>query len=143
MMSVVEDMSVSQRQDGPEPDPSWEGALADWDAGEPADLKRPSRKVTIVYRYIDCQFQASSPDLTGFHVTGQSLHEIKQLVRADLGDYLDSSVELDERMPRQDPDTEGASRQVVSAYGGGLLLSPTSNGRSRAFTSPSRVRVRT
>ena len=141
MMSVVEDMSVSQRQDGTEPEPRWEDAIAEWDAGEPADLERPPRKVTIVYRYVDGQFHATSPELTGFHVTGGSLDEIKQLVRADLGDYLDSSVELDERMPRQDPDTEGASRQVVNASGA-PVLSPTSNGRFRAFTSPSRLRAR-
>jgi hypothetical protein len=142
MMSVVEDMDVHERQDNTGPDPSWEDAVAEWDAGEPVDLERPRRKLTIQYRYIDGRFYATSPDLTGFEVSGPSLYETTQLVRADLQDFLDCTVELDEHMPRQEPNTEGASRQVVRDPGS-FVLSPTSNGRSRAFVSPSPLRAGT
>jgi hypothetical protein len=141
MMSVVEDMDVDDRQDDAEPSPSWDEAVAEWDAGEPADLERPPRKITILYRYNNGRFHATSPDLTGFEVPGPSLHETKQLVRAALKDYLDPAVELNERMPPQGPETESASRQVVTDAGP-LILSPTSRGRVSAFMSPSPLRAR-
>jgi hypothetical protein len=140
MMSVVEDMDVHDRQDDAEPGPSWEDAVAEWDAGEPADLERLPRKITILYRYIDGRFHATSPDLTGFEVSGPSLHETTQLVRANLRDYLDPAVELDERIPPQDPGTEGASRQVL-CNASPIVLSPASHGRVRAFVSSSRPRL--
>lgn len=131
---------MHDRQDDAEPDPSWDEAVAEWDAGEPAALERPPRKITILYRYSNGRFHATSPDLTGFEVPGPGLHETKQLVRAALKDWLDPAVELDERMPPQEPGTEGASRQVLRDAGP-IVLSPASHGRARAFVSSSRLRV--
>jgi hypothetical protein len=126
MMSVMKGMHVQGRQGDTEPDQGWNAAVAEWEAGEPAELERPPRKVTILYRYIDGRFEATSPGLAGFEVHGRSLHETKQLVRADLAGYLDPSVELHERMPAQGPDTEGASRQVLCGSDP-LVVSPVSN----------------
>ncbi len=140
-MSVVEDMDVHDRQDDGEPDPTWDEAVAEWDAGEPADLERQPRKITILYRYNNGRFHATSPDLTGFEIPGPSLHETKQLVRAALRDWLDPAVELVERMPRQGPETESASRQVVTGVSP-LVLSPASYGRVSAFMSPSPLKAR-
>lgn len=141
MMSVVEDMGLHEDQGKGQSDLSWEDAAAEWDAGEEVELERPHRKITIQYRYVDGRFIATSPDLTGFEVTGPSLYETTQLVRADLQEFLDNTVELDERMPRQEQNTEGASRQVM-LDSSSLVLQPASQGRNRAFVSPSPLRVR-
>ncbi len=142
-MDVVEDMDVHERrQSAAEPEPSWEDAAAMWDAAEPADLKRPPRKIIVVYRYVDGKFHATSASLKGFEVSGPSLYETKQLVREALNDYLDPAVELDERMPAQGSETSGVSRQTVQTKGFLLLPTPTT-GRVRTFFSPSALRAKT
>jgi hypothetical protein len=126
-------------QDDHQSEPTWDEAVAAFGTGEPVDLVRPARKIVIVYRYLDNQFHATSPDLTGFEVTGPSLHETKKLVRTDLARYLDPAVELDERLPAQTL-TAGTSSQVIRGPGE-FVTTTTSSGRSRAFVSASRVRA--
>jgi hypothetical protein len=111
--------------------------IAAFEAGEPVDLVRPARTLTVEYRYTDGRWHATSPDLTGFEVTGRSLHEIRQLVRADLADYLDPAVTLDERVP-DDSETEGASRSQIMS-GPTVITNPTSRSRSRVAVSQSRL----
>lgn len=142
MMSVVEDMQVNQRPDDNEPDLSWEDAVAEFDAGEPVELVRPPRKLAIVYRYTDGRFYATSPDLTGFEVSGPNLYETKRRVREDLERYLDTNVELVERFPTPNR-TEGMSNSSVT-HGGQFLVLPHScpSGVARAFISEHRLKVR-
>jgi hypothetical protein len=141
MMSVVEDMHVDERQDDNEPDLSWEDAVAEFEAGEPVELVRPPRKITIVYRYTDGRFYATSPDLTGFEVSGPNLYETKQLVREDLARYLDPTVEFGERFPTPNR-TEGMSNSSVT-HGDQFLALPHSvpSSEARAFISGHRLKV--
>lgn len=103
IMNVMEGMDVHDRQDDTAPEPNWADALAEWDATEPAELVRPPRSLVITYRY-DGRFHATSPDITGFAVTGPTLDETRRLVRADLEDFLDGNVSLEELMPVPGPD---------------------------------------
>lgn len=137
MMSVVESMDT--RRSDTEGDPDWAGALADWDAGEPADLLRPARTITIVYRYTDGRFYATSPDLTGFDMSGENLYETRQLVREDLARFLDPAVRLREVLPR-DVETEGTSDSRVT-QAGEFLICPRSSGTAEHFASQRRLRV--
>lgn len=125
----------------PGPDPTWEDAVASAGSGEPVELIRPSRKVTVHYRYADERVHATSPDLLGFEVTGSTLSETKRLVRADLARYIESGVELLEREPRRMPDTEGASR-TWRPHGPGQLVTTTTGGRSAIMSAMSPARAR-
>jgi hypothetical protein len=137
MISVVESMEM--RHNDTEGESDWAKAQADWSAGDPADLTRPARKITIVYRYTDGRFYATSPDLTGFDLSGGNLHETRQLVREDLARFLDPAVELREVLPR-DVETEGTSdSQVMQA--GEFLIYPRSSGTAVHFASQRRLRV--
>jgi hypothetical protein len=137
MMSVVESMEM--RHSDAEGDSDWADALADWTVGEPVDLTRPARKITIVYRYTDGRFYATSPDLTGFDLSGGNLHETRQLVREDLARFLDPAVELREVLPR-DMETEGTSDSRVT-QAGEFLICPRSSGTAVHFASQRRLRV--
>lgn len=138
MMSVMEDMDVHQSYDN-EPEPTWEQAVAEFDAAEPAELVRPLRKVVIVYRFTNGRVHATSPDLTGFEVTGPTLYETKKLVRADLATYLDPAVELDEREPTELP-SEGTSRSWLT-HGPGQRATTTASANGLILVSKSRVRA--
>jgi hypothetical protein len=138
MMKVVEEMT-EYPQDASEAEPTWDEAVAALRSGEPVDLVRPNRKIVIDYRYEDGCVHASSPDLTGFEVTGSSLYETKELVRTDLARYLDSGVELVDREPRPIL-SESSSRSRVT-HGPGERVTSTAGGRSRALIAPTRVRV--
>jgi predicted RNase H-like HicB family nuclease len=142
MMNVMEDMDVDKRHDDDRPDLSWEDAVAEFEGGEPVELVRPPRKVTIVYRYTDGQFYASSPDLTGFEVSGASLHETRQLAKQDLAGYLDAAIELVERIPRPNPTTRGARSRSRVTRGGSFVLSAGTAGRKAAvFASQRRFKA--
>jgi predicted RNase H-like HicB family nuclease len=136
-MKVVEDMA-EYLQDDNEPEPSWDDATAAFGTGEPVDLVRPARKIVIEYRYADNRFHATSPNLTGFEVTGPTLEETRNLVQADLDRYLDPAVELDERIPAQ-IFTAGTGRSRVT-HGPRELVTSTAS-RSCVFVSPSPVRA--
>lgn len=126
-------------QDGTEPEPTWDEAAASAGSGEPVELIRPSRKIVIQYRYTDERVHATSPDLLGFEVTAPTLYKTKKLVRADLSRYIESGVELDEREPRQLPDTEGTSRPWA-IHGPGQLVT-TSSGQSATMRTMTPVRA--
>src|SRR5689334_2547483 len=97
IMNVVEDMG--RHVDG-EPDPTWDEAVAAFEAAAPARLVRPSRQLRVVYRYADGIFTATSPDLTDLKITGRSMYETRRLVREDLDGWLDPGVEVIEHFPR-------------------------------------------
>jgi hypothetical protein len=80
-----------------EREPTWDEALAAFEAASPAELVRSPRKITVVYRYADGIFTATSPEIRGFRASGPGLHETRSLVRQDLGRFLDPAVRVLER----------------------------------------------
>lgn len=86
-----------------EPDPTWEAAIAAFEAATPARVARPPRQLTVLYRYADRTFTATSPDLTGFEVSGPNLDLTRRLVQQDLAAFLDPAVEVIERYPAPEP----------------------------------------
>jgi predicted RNase H-like HicB family nuclease len=136
IMKVMNDMAEPLQGDD-EPEPSLDDMVAAFEAAQPVELVRSRRKLIVEYRYEDGHWRATSPDLMGFEVSGRSLHEIRQRVKADLAGYLDPEVELDERAP--DPAaTRGASRSRVTAAPVVITNSSTTS-RSRIVVSPSRL----
>src|SRR5260370_15107071 len=111
-MSVVTDMGRNVED---EREPTWDEAVAALEAATPVQVVRPPRGVTVVYRYADGVFTATSPDVRGFRTTGRSLHETRSLVRQDLSQFLDPAVKVLERFPVPD---RGIS---TPAAGGGWL----------------------
>jgi hypothetical protein len=136
-MSVVEDMG---RHIDDEPDPTREEAIAAFEAATPARLVRPPRRLTVVYRYADGIFTATSPDLTDLEVTGRSMYETRKLVHQDLDDFLDPAVEVIEIAPRPEPQigTSAASCSSFVLNSPREIVSVTSSGAGRAFVSPGR-----
>jgi hypothetical protein len=140
IMSVVEDMG---RHTDDEPDPTWEEAVASFEAATPVRVVRPLRQLTVVYRYADGIFTATSPDLTGFEVSGRSLYETRNLVQQDLAGFLDPAVEVIEFYPAPEPQfatVTSCSRFVFNSSPG--IVSVTSSGVGRAFISPGRATAR-
>lgn len=140
IMSVVEDVG---RHIDDEPDPTWEEAIAAFRAATPARVVRPPRQLTVVYRYADGGFTATSPNLTGFTVSGPSLHETQQLVQQDLARFLDPAVKVVERYPSPEPEiatAAGRSRFNISSVPGAVIVSTSSAGR--AFVSSARAMLR-
>lgn len=141
IISVVED--VGKHADD-EPEPTWDEAVAAFEAATPVELVRPPQQITVVYRYADGSFTATSPDLTGFGISGRSLHETRGLVKQDLAGFLDAAVKVMERFPGPEPEivTAAASRSWLKA---GLLpgiIVVSSRSVSRAFVSSARASVR-
>jgi hypothetical protein len=140
IMSVVE--GVGQPVDD-EPDPTWDEAVAAFEAATPVELVRPPREITVVYRYADRSFNASSPDLTGFEVSGPSLYETREQVRQDLAGFLDPAVKVIERYPRPEPQiatAAGRSRFKPSWVPAAIIV--TSSTAGRAFVSSARATLR-
>ena len=140
IMSVVEDVGT-QMDD--EPDPTWDEAVAVFEAATPVELVRGPREITVVYRYADGSFTATSPDLTGFAISGRSLHETRDLVRQDLAGFLDPAIKVIERFPAPEPEiVTAASRSWLKAGSlpGVIVVSSLSAGR--AFISSARASVR-
>ena len=132
-MGVMEDME--RAQDAQEPEPSLDELLARFEAGKPVKLARSPRRLVVEYRYVGGHWQATSPELTGFEVSGPSLHEIRQIAKADLAGYLDPAVTLDERVP-DEAETAGLSRsKVISAPS--VVTHAHTRGRTRVAVSQS------
>jgi predicted RNase H-like HicB family nuclease len=139
MMKVVKEMRGHVDNDQ-EPDPTWEEAIAAFEAAEPAELTRPARKLAVVYRYVDGRWSATSPDLEGFDVMGLSLSEVRAKAAESLAAFLDPAVELDEHVV--EPAATYAPRQRFRIFsGGGNLITVGSRGRGRAFISSRPARV--
>jgi predicted RNase H-like HicB family nuclease len=137
-MSVVNDMGTDMDD---EPDPTWEEAVAAFEAAEPVEVVRPPRTVNVVYQYAAGVFTATSPELRGLRMTGRSLDETMGLVRASLDGWLDPAVTVEEHLPAPEP-------QVSTSSGGfgwlkGIPLSAiarlSSTGAGRAFVSAARA----
>jgi hypothetical protein len=90
----VEDMARHAGSES-ELDPTWDEAVAEFESGEPAGLARSPRTLLIYYRYVDDRWQVSAPELEGFYVSAVSLPAARKLVSAELADYLDPLVKLD------------------------------------------------
>lgn len=133
-MSVVSDVGADI---GDEREPSWEEAIAEFNDATPVELSRSPRAITVVYRYADHIFTATSPDIKGFRVAGPSLHETRGLVRQDLERFLDQAVTIEERFPSADPEirTAASGRVRVNADSSPWIILPSSSGAARAFIS--------
>lgn len=135
-MEVVEDV-MEYPLDDAEPEPTWDEAVAAFEAGRQVDLVRSPRKLIIEYRYADGSWHATSPDLASFEMSGSSLYGIRQQVKAELQDYLDPAVTLAEQVP-DEAETVGASRsQVLNAPA--VITDSTSVSRNRTAVSPTRL----
>jgi hypothetical protein len=95
---MMEGMGTPDLELGDESALTWEQAVAEFEAATPGEVVRPPRTIMVIYRYLDGKWHASSPSLAGFEAYGDSLAEIQQTVRADLGGYLDPAVGLDQRV---------------------------------------------
>jgi hypothetical protein len=138
-MSVVTD--VGRNMDD-EDEPTWDEAVASFDAATPVELARSPRQVTVLYRYANGVFTATSPELGGFRITGRSLPEAMGLVRHGLEGFLDPAVKVLERFPSAGPEncTAAAGHGLVfraSPPPGLIVLS--SSGTARTFISPARA----
>jgi hypothetical protein len=139
-MSVVEGMG---RDMDDEPDPTWDEAVAAFEAATPVELVRPPREITVVYRYADGSFTASSLDLAGFEVSGRSLHEIRELVRQDLVGFLDPAVKVIERYPPPEPQiATAAGRSWFKPSSLPAAIVVTSCTAGRAFVSSAQATLR-
>lgn len=123
-----------------DPDPTWEEAVAEFEAGEPVELVRSPRKLMIEYKYADGYWRATIPGLTGFTVTAASLPQAKARVGADLATYLDSAVELDERVV-EPPINRGAEQTLEIHRGADIIVTQHTRSRSRAFISSRSLKV--
>jgi len=134
MMSVVTDMGTDMEY---EREPTWEEAAAEFDAAEPVELARSPRAITVVYRYADRIFTATSPDVRGFRITGRSLHETRDLVRQDLERFLDAVVEVRERFPAATPEISTATvgRGWLKAVSLPGIIVTSSSSTAGAFVS--------
>jgi hypothetical protein len=127
-----------------EREPTWEEAVAAHEAGTPVEIVRPKRQVTVVYRYTDGVFTATSPQLRSLRATGANFQETRRLARQDLDRFLDPAVDVVEIPPRTDPQicTAAAGRGQFNASSLLLMLVPSSSGTGRAFVSSSRISQR-
>jgi predicted RNase H-like HicB family nuclease len=138
IMNVVG--NVGTHEEG-EQEPTWDEAVAAFEAAEPVELVRSARKIVVMYRYADGTFMATSPALTGFEVTGASLHETRQRAREALAAYLDPAVEVVERFSQPLIETAGASQSSIGAGSPGLIVEPNSHSASHAYVSSRGSRV--
>lgn len=95
---MMENVGTPDPDRGDESALTWERAVAEFEAATPGEVVRAPRTIMVIYNYADGRWHASSPSLSGFEAHGGSLAETQQAVRADLGDYLDPAVGLDERV---------------------------------------------
>lgn len=122
-----------------EPDPTWEEAVAEFEAGEPVELVRSPRKVMIDYRYIDDRWWATSSALAGFVVSAASLPEAKALVAAELAGYLDPAVRLDERVV--EPVITRGAAQTFEIHGADIMAPPRTRSRIRSYIASRSLKV--
>lgn len=141
IMSVVTKVGTDLED---EREPTWDEAVATLDAAAPVEVVRSPRKVTVMYRYADGIFTATSPEVKGFRTTGRSLHETRRLVSQDLRGFLDPAVEIVERIPAADPEvrTAAVGRGWVNASALHGISVPSSSSGGRAFVSSVRASLR-
>lgn len=88
---------ILRRRPAPgEDDPAWDEAAAAADAGEPVELARPPREITVEYWRTCDVFIATSPDIRGFRVGGMNREEVRHIARARLAAFLDPAVTVTE-----------------------------------------------
>lgn len=141
IMNVVTDVDSNMDD---EREPTWDEALAAFEAASPVELVRPPRQVTVIYRYADGVFTATSPEIKGFRTSGPSLHETRSLVRQDLDRFLDPAVKVLERFPAADPEirtTAAGSRWLKTVALPGIMTL-SSSGTARTFVSSARASLR-
>jgi len=139
IMNVVENVGMNEGDF--EREPTWDEAVAAFEAVEPVELVRSARKIVVIYCYTDGSFVATSPALAGFEVTGSSLHEARRQARDALAAYLDPVVEVVERFPDPPIETAGVSRSSIGTDSPNLIFEPHSRSGSRAFVSSRSARV--
>jgi hypothetical protein len=144
IMSVVNGMGTDMDD---EREPTWEEAVAAFNRAAPVELVRSPRKITVVYRYADGIFTATSPDVKSFRVTGPNLHETKAAAREDLQRFLDPAVEVVDQVPTPDPRicTAAAGRNWRTSESPPGILVLSSSGTAGTFVSSARgprLRVR-
>jgi hypothetical protein len=138
MIGDVEDMARHVESET-EPDPTWEEAAAEFEAGEPVELARSPRTLVIDYRYSDDRWRATTSALAGFVVSAASLPEAKALVAAELAEYLDPAVKLDERVA--EPVITRAAAQTFEIHGADILETPRTHSRTRSYIASRSLRV--
>jgi predicted RNase H-like HicB family nuclease len=138
IMNVVGNVDMNEQG---EREPTWDEAVAAFEAAEPVELVRSPRKIVVTYRYADGSFVATSPALTGFEVAGSSLHEARLRAKEALAAYLDPVVEVVERFPHSPIETAGVSRGSIGANPPSLIFEPSSHSASRAFVSSRSTRA--
>lgn len=140
MMKGVEDMAKLPVQDS-EPDPTWEEAVAEFEAGQPVELIRSPRSLVIEYRYADGRWLATSPRLTGLSVSAASLPEAKTLVAESLEGYLDPAVSIYDHVAGPE-ESRAAPQELEILEGGEILVHQHTRGRSSAFVSSRSLKSR-
>jgi hypothetical protein len=141
IMSVVKDVGAHMDD---ETEPTWDEAVAALEAAEPVELVRGPREITVLYRYADGRFTATSPDVTGFKISARSLHETRSLVQHDLADFLDPAVKVVEHFPAPEPEivTTAASCSRFELSSLPTIVVVTSCSVGRAFVSSTGPSVR-
>jgi hypothetical protein len=141
IMNVVTDVGANMDD---EREPTWDEAVAALEAAVPVEVMRQRRQITVVYRYVDGIFTATSPEVAGFRVSGSSLFETRTFVKQDLERFLDPTVDVRERFPAADPEIRSAAagriRFKADSLPGVIVLSTT--GAARAFLSSARGSIR-
>jgi len=85
-----------------EREPTWDEAVAVQAGAAPVEVVRPKRLVTVVYRFEDGVFTATSPQLRSLRINGATLEQTTTLTRQALDRFLDPDVEVSEILPRPD-----------------------------------------
>lgn len=115
IMTLVSNVATSG-PGGDDREPTWQEAVAEFEAAQPVELARSARKILVIYRYVDGRFLARSPELRGFEVSDSSLRGARELAHEALCAYLDPAVEIVECLPSQQHiDTAAASRSTVAS----------------------------
>lgn len=122
-----------------------EQVVAEFEAATPGEVVRTPRSIMVIYRYEGGRWHASSPRLRGFEIHGNSLDETQRAVRADLSDYLDPAVRLDERVWHPWQVTTQVGGQIlatgmplaVTVGANALIITTTQGSNIQGFTSVS------
>lgn len=141
IMSVVSGVDM---QTGDEREPTWQEAIATFNAATPVELVRPPRRITVVYRYSDGAFTATSASVPGFRVTGTSLQQVRRAALEDLAGFLDPAVAILERLPRPEPEvtTAACARTSFSADVPTGFIVLNSSGTAPTYISPVKASLR-
>jgi predicted RNase H-like HicB family nuclease len=122
-----------------EDDLTWDEAVAVFEAAQPVDLVRSHRQILVIIRYADDRFTATSPELTGFEVSGPTLAETRRLAREAVTAYVDPAVEILECLPQSPTGTAGASRVFICDHAS-VFRTSSQSGSGTAFVSSHRPR---